>query len=436
MRSDYLRRSILGLAIPVTLQAMLQSSFSLIDQIMIGQLGTAEVAAVGLAGKFVSLLTVLLGAVAGVSGIVLAQAVGAEDQEAKCRGFYDGLLPALALAMLFVVLCLTVPETIMSLYTKDQDTIRLAADYLRYLSLGFLPMAASLLLSTLLRCMQKADLPFYAGIAMAVLNTGLNFLLIFGRLGLPTMGVAGAALATAVSQMANCLILWYLLLRCGGVPAWVVPRRNPMFYFILLPMLATEFAWSLGENVYGMIYGHLGTAPCAAMTLLNPVQALVIGALSGLSQAASILVGKELGSSDRHRAELTSKVVLRHGLVGSAILSLLLLVIGKTYLSFYAVEQTVHLLAWQILGVYAAISPVKVQNMILGGILRSGGKTRLVMWIDLCGTWIFGVPLGVLAAFVWRLSIPWVYLLLSLEECVRLLIGVIVFRRGSWMQKL
>ena len=91
----------------------------------------------------------------------------------------------------------------------------------------------------------------------------------------------------------------------------------------------------------------------------------------------------------------------------------------------------------QVLAVYAVICNVKVQNMILGGgIIRSGGKTKYVMAIDLIGTWMFGVPLGLLSAFVWNLSLPWVYLMLSLEECVRLAISLVVFRRKKWMKSL
>ena len=125
------------------------------------------------------------------------------------------------------------------------------------------------------------------------------------------------------------------------------------------------------------------------------------------------------------------------GAAGSLLLSLLLLVVGRSYVSIYNVELSVQSTAYQILAVFAIISPIKVQNMILGGgIIRSGGMTRYVMWIDLIGTWIFGVPLGLLAAFVWRFPIPQVYLILSLEEAVRLLLSILIFRRRSWMRKL
>lgn len=434
--SSAFRKTVWHLALPVMLQSMLQSSFSLIDQVMIGQLGSVEVAAIGLAGKFVSILSVVLAAVASVAGILLAQAMGARDREAQSRGFYQSLLPALGIAALFTVLCLSCPARIMAIYSEDPEAIALAASYLRYLAWGFLPMAVAALLSTLLRCMEKASLPFYAGIVMALVNTAGNYLLIFGKLGLPALGVEGAAMATSLSQLVNCLLLWGMLRRYGHGLPWVRPRWTGVYLSILLPMLFTELAWSLGENVYGIIYGHLGTAPCAAMTLLNPVQSLVIGALSGLSQAASILVGKELGGSDRYHARQTAGTILRYGLYGSAALSVLLVFAGRAYLSIYAVEPQVIRLAWKILLVYAVISPVKVQNMILGGVLRSGGEIRALMYIDLVGTWCMGVPLGLLAAFVWGLSIPWVYLLLSLEECVRLALGFWVFHRESWMQKI
>lgn len=433
--SSAFRKAVWRLAVPVMLQSMLQSSFSLIDQVMVGQLGSVEVAAIGLAGKFVSILSVVLAAVASVAGILLAQAIGARDREAQSRGFYQSLLPALGIAAVFMALCLLCPARIMTIYSEDPETIALAAGYLRYLAWGFLPTAAAALLSTLLRCREQASLPFYAGIAMALVNTTGNYLLIFGKLGLPAMGVEGAALATSFSQVVNCLLLVMLCRQKGGLP-WARPRWTGVYLSILLPLLFTELAWSLGENVYGIIYGHLGTDQCAAMTLLDPVQSMVIGALSGLSQAAAILVGKELGGSDRYRARQTAGTILRYGLYGSAALSVLLVIVGRAYLSIYAVEPVVIGTAWQILLVYAVISPVKVQNMILGGVLRSGGEIRALMYIDLVGTWCMGVPLGLLAAFVWGLSIPWVYLLLSLEECVRLGLGFWVFRRDSWMQKI
>ena len=206
---------------------------------------------------------------------------------------------------------------------------------------------------------------------------------------------------------------------------------------MLIPILITEFFWSLGENVYASVYGHMGTAACAAMTLTNPIQGLMIGALSGLAQAAGILIGKSLGKEEYDEAYQNAKKLTYYGFVGSLCLSILLILLRKFYVDIYAVEDSVKLLAGKVLVAFAFISPVKVLNMILGGgIIRSGGKTKLVMWIDMIGTWVFGVPLGLLTAFVFGLPIYWVYFILSLEEVIRLLIAVVVFRTKTWMQSL
>lgn len=206
---------------------------------------------------------------------------------------------------------------------------------------------------------------------------------------------------------------------------------------ILAPILVCEFMWSLGENVYAAIYGNIGTDACAAMTMTGPIQGLMIGALSGLAQAAGILIGKSLDNEEYDKAYKDSKRLMWYGLAGSLVLSVALVLLGQFYVRIYNVEPQVRTMAYQLLVVFAIVSPVKVQNMILGGgIIRSRGKTQYVMWVDLIGTWIFGVPLGLLSAFVFDLPITYVYFILSMEEVVRLLISVVIFRKKRWMRTL
>lgn len=436
--------SICSLAIPVALQSMLQASFSIVDQIMIGQLGSVSVAGVGLAGKFASIYSVIVSAVGVVAGIMISQYLGQKNQREVRRSFWVNLLIAVGLAGVFTLLCGGFPAHIMGLYTTDAPMRQSASAYLQMITATYLPLAGATLLSTLLRCMDKAQLPLYASIASAVLNTGLNYLLIFGRLGLPAMGASGAAIATVISTWVNCLLMLVMLgrhgalLKIAGNSGVKMGKFNLKQYLsMLMPILACEFLWSLGENIYTAIYGHMGTDASAAMTLINPVQSLVIGALCGLSQAASVIIGKELGSREYDRAYRDSWRLIRYGLLGAAILSALVAVASPLYVQIYQVDATVKLLTRQILLAYALIAPFKVLNMIAGGgILRSGGKTNYVMVIDMIGTWVFGVPLGLLSAFVWKLSIPYVYFLLSLEECVRFAITVFVLRGKRWMQSL
>lgn len=435
-------KTVAALAIPVALQSMLQSSFSIVDQVMIGQLGSVSVAGVGLAGKFASLFSVVASAVGAVAGIMMAQYLGQGDRREVRRSFWvNGLLTAL-IAAAFTVLCLLWPRPIMGLYTRDAAVCRAAAAYLRVLSGTFLPLAGATMLSALFRCTDRPRLPLYASIVSALLNTGLNYVLIFGKWGVAPLGAVGAAIATVVSQWANFLLMALMWPRQADREE--VRHQKPTASFqwrqyaaMLLPVLVCEALWSVGENVYAAIYGRMSTASSAAMTLTNPVQGLVIGALCGLSQAAAVIVGKALGSGDFDGAYTQSKKLLRYGFAGAVLLSGLVVLAAPLYVEIYQVEPAVKDLTCHLLTVYALMAPFKVLNMILGGgVLRSGGQTKYVMCIDLLGTWGFGVPLGLLAAFTLRWEIPAVYFLLSLEECVRLAISLHLFRKKTWMRTL
>ena len=439
--NDHFFQSVCALAIPVALQSMLQSAFSMVDQIMIGQLGEIQVAGVGLAGKFASIYAVLISAIGAAAGIMISQYLGQENNRGVWQSFFANLLLSGGIAGIFTAVCILFPERIMGAYTRDAQTRQTAAEYLALISGTFVPMAGAALLSTLLRCRERPRLPLYASIAAALLNTGLNYILIFGKLGLAPMGIKGAAIATVLSQCANLLLMLprALLARTENEPqrALLAQFHWRQYLSLLLPLLVCEVMWSLGENVYAAIYGHISTDASAAMTLTNPVQGVVIGALCGLSQAAGVIIGKRLGRGKTEDAYWAAKRLLIYGLAGALMLSAAVMLLSGVYVKLYQVEETVKATARQLLFAYALVVPFKVLNMILGGgILRSGGQTKYVMFIDGIGTWCCGVPLGLLSAFVLRLPVAWVYFLLSLEECLRFGFSMAVFRRKKWMRRL
>ena len=444
MRRDSFIQQVFKIALPVALQCMLQSSFSIVDQIMVGSLGSVSVAAVGIAGKLSTLYSVVIGAVVSVAGIILSQYLGANDNDEADRGFSLHTLLSIGIGVVFMAVCLAFPVRLMGLYSADGNTVAVAAKYLRIIAFGFLPYAVSMMTSVRMRCMEKASLPLVCSIISSLLNTVLNYLLIFGKLGFYAMGANGAATATVISQGFNALLMvaaMKVIDRKRGISFRFMPRLTKMtrgsYLAILFPVLVIEFMWSLSENVYASVYGHIGTPECAAMTLTYPVQGLTVGALSGIAQAAGILIGKELGKGEKHSAYQKSRRLLLYGLIGSFVLAALTVLAMGVYTDFYNVEEYVKSTARQILIAFVVVLPVKVLNMILGGgIVRSGGQTRTMMIIELLGTWGFGVPLALLGAYVWKFSIPLVYFILSMEECVRLLLTWIVFVRKNWMRKL
>ena len=437
-------KTVVKIAIPITLQALLQSSFSVVDEIMIGQMGSNEITGIGLAGKFASIFSVLIAAVAAVAGIMISQYIGQKEDREVGRSFYLNLSLGLGLAVIFTLLSSVFANGIMGIYTKDAIPKKIAVTYLRIISVTFIPIALNTMFSTFLRCKEAAALPLVTTIVAALINTGLNYMLIGGHFGAPALGVEGAAIATVASQVISTVILFILFL-------WYKKRKAVRLDFLirlegdgrkqylamLLPILLNELLWSIGENTYAVIYGRIGTLDCAAMTLTIPIQTLMIGAMSGLAQATGIVVGRTLGEDDEEGAYRQSKKLMFYAFIGAAVLSVLLIFLRGVYVNIYNVEPSTKEIAGQILIAFAIISPVKVMNMTLGGgILRSGGKTKYILAIDLIGTWIFGVPLGFMAAFWWKLSIPYVYFILSLEECVRLAISLVAFKRRVWVNRL
>lgn len=445
MREKSFLASVIGIAVPVGLQSMLQSSFSMIDQLMVGQLGSTAVSAVEVAGRPAFIYSVVLGAAAAITGIMISQYLGMEDRKMADRSLSVNLAAATALALVFTLVCLLFPGQIVGLYIRDDPAVLAAGqDYLTCILWTYLPMGVSSILAVMVRCLGRAVWPLAAGITSAAVNTGLNYGLIFGRFGFPALGVTGAAVASVISQVVNMLLMLviFCLVRLRGHRDFrfslsLGAEGYRQYLLMLLPILVTELLWSLGQNVNTFIYGHLEQGDLAAMSMTGPIQGLFIGALSGVSQAAGILIGKRLGANEYEKAYQESKKLVRYGVVGSLLLSALLIGLRWAYVPLYKVEPGVRETAAKLLLAFAVLAPVKVANMILGGgVVRSGGKTVYIMVIDVVGTWLVGVPLGLASAFLFRLPVEWVYFILSQEELVRLGMTIVVFRRKGWMNRL
>lgn len=434
-------KSLCKIAVPVTLQSMLQASFSIVDQIMIGQLGEANISAVGLCGNFSLIFSVVIGAVSTVAGILIAQFIGADDMREAWSSFHVSLICGMIISALFLSAAGIFPAQLLGLYTKDLSIIETGAVYFRIVAFSYIPMAISTVLSAWLRCKEHATIPFLASLGAVAANTGLNYVLIFGKLGFTPMGIKGAAIATFVSQLLNLLFIFIGFVICmkkdGDQPVLSLHFRKITirdYLVMIMPILVSEFLWSLGQNVESAVYGHLGTANLAAYTLTCPIQGLIVSALSGLSAAAGVMVGKRLGKKEYDEAYRESKKIMAAGLIGAALVSAMLILLAGAYTGWYRVDYSVKELGKILLIVFALYAPVKVENMILGGgIIKSGGNTRIIMIIDIVGTWCIGIPLCLVAAYVFQWGIVGVYALLTTEEIFRLVVSLVIFRRRKWM---
>lgn len=434
-------KSLCKIAVPVTLQSMLQASFSIVDQVMIGQLGEINISAVGLCGNYSLIFSVLIGAVSTVAGILIAQFTGAGEDKEVWRSFWISIISGVSISSVFLVASNFFSSQILEFYTKDTEIINAGAVYFEIVAFSYIPIAVGNVLSAWLRCNDHATIPFLASLGAVAVNTGLNYVLIFGKAGFTSLGIKGAAIATLVSQFFNLFLIFIGFIFClkndGRKPVIIFcfSKNNIREYFIMImPILISEFLWSLGQNVESAVYGHLGTINLAAYTLTCPIQSLIVGALSGLSAAAGVLIGKRLGRKEYDDAYSESGKIMCAGLIGSVLVSVLLVSLAGVYADLYHVDNSVKEIGKTLLIVFALYTPVKVENMILGGgIIRSGGKTGIIMIIDIIGTWGIGIPLCVFAANVLQWSIVGVYTLLNIEEIFRLIVSLVIFKKRKWM---
>ena len=444
MKKDSFLLTVLKIAIPVALQSMLQSSFSMIDQVMVGQLGSVSIAAIGVAGKFAFMYSSIIGAVAAICGIMISQYMGQRDDRRRDVSLCVNLALGLVIALIFLMPSLIMPEYVIRLYSTDAMLISEASGYLRIISGNYPATGIAAILSVRLRCEDEASKPLYAGLASVIANTMLNYMLIFGKAGLPAMGVRGAGIASLISDWIGAVLVCCFFLRMiknkdgdFHISIKMTPTERREYIKMLMPLVITEFLWSLGQNVYAGIYGHIGTGEMAAIQLISPVEALAIGALAGLSQAAGILIGKRLGADERDEAYLESKKLMLYGFIGSVFLSCLVIALRKPYADIYNVDDMVKGISGGLLICFALLAPFKVINMILGGgIIRSGGKTDYIMWIDTFGTWVLGVPTGLVLAYIIHAPVTAVYFCIGLEEIARVAISLRLFISRKWMVKL
>ena len=430
-------KQVINIAIPVALQSMLQSSFSMIDQIMVGQLGEKSISAVEIAGKPGFIYSVVVGAVCTIAGIMISQYIGKNDRETEERSICVNFLVMMLTGIAFFFISRMFPLQFIRLFTNDARVISEGSVYLGIIGWTFIPLGITNIIGAAIRCRGKSSWPLYVGFVSATLNTGLNYCLIFGNYGMPMLGVKGAAYASVISQVAGAVLIIVMFFRLYGRIRYSVSLGKEKYWqylSMLIPIVINEFLWSVGQSINTFVYGHMSTDELAGMSLTGSLQGLTIGALSGIAQAAGILVGKRLGEGQYDQAYQESKKLCVYGFIGSILFSVTIMALKTPYVHLFNVSDDVRAIGLALLTAFAVLMPIKVLNMILGGgIIRSGGRTKYIMMIDVLGTWLIGVPIALVTGLVFKLPIVWVYFMLSQEEVVRFIISIFMFRSRKWM---
>ena len=433
------------IALPITLQSVIMSLLAMTDQLMVGQLGEVAIASVGISAKLSAIVSVVLAGLASGISIYCAQYWGRGDtvriRHLLGLGLGVGLLLAGGLALVVGAM----PQLAMSPFTTDPRVFAEGAIFVQLLAISYLPSMLTMIYSAVLRSTGEVKLPMYASTSAVVINVVLNYLLIFGHFGCPKLGLMGAAIATCIArciELAIILVVIYwqrhpvAVRRLGelfGMERGLLGR----FFATTLPIVLTELLWVLGESGYAVVYGRMGTDELAAMTMTYPLQGLSIGLLSGLAGAASVLIGHRLGANNFEGAIDYAGKLIRIGVLCALLIGGAVALCSPYYVALYNTPAEVQRMGQLCVLVFCGFLWVKVANMIVaGGVLNSGGDSKFVFGMESMATWLIGVPSGFVMAFYFELPIYWVYLILSVEELVRLVVGYARVRSKKWVRSL
>jgi putative MATE family efflux protein len=430
------------LALPIIVQNGISSSLNAIDVMMLGQMGEVPVAAVGLANQVFFLLTFMLFGVSSGAAIFSAQFWGKNDLPGIRRVLGLALMFNTGAALLFMLAALVLPRQVLAIYTADPAVIATGTGYLRIVGWSYLLTAVSFSFSSTLRATGNVRLPMAASVLAITFKTGLSYVLIFGKLGLPALGVQGAALATLLARALECAVLVtaaYRLKTPAGAPLRELldVRRDFLAGFLKLamPVAVNETLWSLGISVYNFAYARIGTESIAAVNIASTMESLAFVIFIGISDATGILIGNKIGAGEKETAFLYARrTITLSTLIALAVGGLILLLRGPL-LTMYAVSDQAIGYASRILLVMGFTLWVRISNMtLIVGVLRSGGDTRFGLIVDIGTVWGVGVPLALLGVFVLHLPVYWVYLMVMSEEVIKYVWALRRFLSGRWMR--
>ena len=441
--AEYYQR-LLRVGLPIALQQFIMSSLNMVSVMIIGQLGDTAVAAVGLANQIGFLFNLLLFGVGSGSAIFTAQLWGKGDIPNIRKVLGLCLTLSMVGGMIFWVISIIVPDMAIGIYSKDSAVVRLGSQYLRIFGWAFLFMPITFSFAAVLRSIGDVRTPLVVSLAALSINILMSYGLIFGRFGLPEMGVNGAAAAGLLARILESGGLLFLIYRRNGPAA---ARLRELFHYDrkfvqivmqrVLPVAMNELLWALGIAAYNVVYARIGTEAIAAMNIAGSIDNLAFVIFIGLGNACAILVGNRIGAGEEQLAFRYAGRSLGLGIAGGLVVGGLILVSSPLFLGVYKVSPQVIGFTQKILVIIALSLWLRVSNLILFiGIFRSGGDTRFGFFLDAGTIWVVGVPLAVLGAFVFHLPVYYVYLLVLMDELTKCVIGWWRYLSRRWIHNL
>ncbi len=439
----YFYTKVAKISVPIALQQILNQSASFVDTIMVSRIGA--VAAVSVATQLDTLCnTVSFGVNSGAS-MYSAQFYGAKDSEGLKKVFGLQLILNTLNALIFLSIALLFGYQVLHFYSSDQDVIAVGMQYLRFSCFTYFFSVITNTYSFIYRSIQKTHIPMYIGISVTLINVLLNYVFIFGHLGMPKMGAAGAALATLIATMSGTI--------CHIVYAYFTSQPfigsfKEMFYlpihFVqpiikrMLPLIVNETLFGFGTSMYIKAYGILGKSSLEIYKIGNTVSNFFYIGVQGLNSATGLVIGEQLGKKRLDVAKQYGSYLVLIAVILAFTLTGALYISAKPLVNLFGLEDPLmYQGAIVMVRLFGLRIATRLFNVIIMSSLRAGGDSVFLMFLD-CGImWSVGIPLAFISVcYLHVTSLSLLFIIIQIEQVTRLIVGFTRYKQGKWIRNL
>ncbi|MCR5222887.1 MAG: MATE family efflux transporter [Lachnospiraceae bacterium] len=442
-------KQVLAISLPIMLQNGISNFVSMLDNIMVGRIGTEQMSGVSIVNQLIFIYYLcIFGAISG-AGIFTAQFFGQKNMKGVRDTFRFKMIICIVITAIAAAILLIFRDPLIGLYLHDGSaegdlaaTLVYGKDYLWIMLIGLIPFAVEQSYSSTLRETGETVVPMRASIIAVFVNLVLNYILIYGKLGMPVLGVQGAAVATVISRFvqAGIVIVWahrhtakvpYMegAYAGFGVPLSLVKKIAIMG----LPLLINEGLWAAGIATQMQCYSIRGLSVIAAMNINSTITNVFNIVFIALGDAVAIIVGQQLGSGEHEKARDTAYKIIAFSVSSCVLIGSILFFVGPLFPRIYNTSDEVKSLAGSFIRCAAACMPLHGYLHSTYFTLRSGGKTVITFLFDSFFLWVAAVPLAYVLTHFTSMDIVWIYLSCLLIECIKIVIGTILLRKGVWM---
>lgn len=441
-------RRLLALALPILFQNLITNSLGLVDTFMVGTMGQGPLAGVTLANIPVFVVQLMMFGIQSGSSVLISQYRGKGDMKAINRVMGIGMYAAGAIGLAFALVMGFLPRQFMSLFGDDPQVVATAARYARIVGWSYFFDSFVQVYNGVHRAMGDPRRGLYIlGVSMAC-NTFLNWVLIFGNLGAPRLGVEGAALATLLARVLSCAIAigWAVLDKGFRIdPALLFRPGGEMvrrFVRFATPVMCNETFWGLGTSIFPTIMGHMEGSEeiLAAYAIAGNITNLCTVGVFAIAGTAAILIGQEIGSGNTGAVyslgALLNTLAFLFGVAGgAAFLLLLYLFVAPVLYPLFKLSPSAGEICTLMLTMVFVMMPLRsLECTNIVGVLRGGGDVKMATLIDLTPLWAVALPIAALSGLVFKLGIFWVYLGMMSENVVKAVLGLGRFKSGKWIR--